>query len=237
MVKLPELAMECPKCKSSQHKKNGLRRGKQSYRCKDCGYQFVENPIARGYSVEIKELCLKMYLNGMGFRAIARVTEIDHGTIINWVREKGEKLSDEPQEEEIPEITEIDELQTFVGCKKNKFWIWTVVNHWQQGILLWTIGDRSHQTFERIWQIIKFWRSFWYVTDGWKVYPMYIQPEDHLVSKTYMTRVEGENTRLRHYLARLHRKTLCYSKSLDMLKYSIRLLLFYLRFKTIPASV
>ena len=32
------------------------------------------------------------------------------------------------------------------------------------------------------------------------------------MSKTYMTRVEGENTRLRHYLARLHRKTLCYSR-------------------------
>lgn len=43
--------------------------------------------------------------------------------------------------------------------------------------------------------------------------------QDHLVSKTYMTRVEGENTRLRDYLARLHRKTLCYSKSLEMLKY------------------
>ncbi|PSO86376.1 MAG: hypothetical protein BRC41_06905, partial [Cyanobacteria bacterium QH_9_48_43] len=33
------------------------------------------------------------------------------------------------------------------------------------------------------------------------------------VSKTYMTRIEGENSRLRHYLARLHRKTFCYSKS------------------------
>ena len=77
-----------------------------------------------------------MYLNGMGFRAIARVTEIDHATIINWVKEKGKMLSDEPQEEELPEITEIDELQTFVGCKKNKFWVWTVVNHWNQGILL-----------------------------------------------------------------------------------------------------
>ncbi len=42
-----------------------------------------------------------------------------------------------------------------------------------------------------------------------------------------MTRVEGENTRLRYYLARLHRKTLCYSKSLTMLKYSIRLLVHY----------
>ena len=130
--------------------------------------------------------------------AIARVTDIDHATIINWVKEKGKALSDEPQDEELPEITEIDELQTFVGCKKNKFWIWTVVNHWNQGILLWTVGDRSHETFEQIWQVIKCWHSFWYVTDGWKVYPMYIQPEDHLVCKTYMTRVEGENTRLRH---------------------------------------
>ncbi len=45
-----------------------------------------------------------------------------------------------------------------------------------------------------------------------------------------MTRVEGENTRLRHYLARLHRKTLCYSKPVDMLKYSIRLLPHYLKY-------
>ena len=108
------------------------------------------------------------------------------------------------------------------------------VNHQKTGIILWTIGDRSHQSFEPIWQIIKCWRSFWYVTDGWKVYPMYIKSEDHLISKTYMTRVEGENTRLRHYLARLHRKTLCYSKSLAFLQYSIRLLLHYLRFDTIP---
>ncbi len=45
---------------------------------------------------------------------------------------------------------------------------------------------------------------------------MFIQEGDQIVSKTYMTRVEGENTRLRHYLARLHRKTLCYSKSVEM---------------------
>ncbi len=64
--------------------------------------------------------------------------------------------------------------------------------------------------------------------------------------------VEGENTRLRHYLARLHRKsgktqrrrkaptanacqdTLCYSKSKKMLEHSIRLLLHYLRFWDVP---
>ena len=78
------------------------------------------------------------------------------------------------------------------------------------------------------------WHCFFYVTDGWKVYPRYIPEGDQIVSKTYMTRVEGENTRLRHYLARLHRKTLCYSKSLEMLKHSLRLLIHYLKFGDLP---
>jgi predicted SprT family Zn-dependent metalloprotease len=34
--------MICPHCQSSQLLKNGHRRGKQCYRCKDCGRQFVE---------------------------------------------------------------------------------------------------------------------------------------------------------------------------------------------------
>ncbi|MBD2066311.1 IS1 family transposase, partial [Leptolyngbya sp. FACHB-671] len=57
---------------------------------------------------------------------------------------------------------------------------------------------------------------------------------DHLVSKTAMTRVEGENSRLRHHLARLHRKTFCYSKSIEMLQASIRLLIYYLKHRQVP---
>ncbi|CDN10723.1 Mobile element protein [Richelia intracellularis] len=49
-----------------------------------------------------------------------------------------------------------------------------------------------------------------------------------------MTRVEGENTRLCHYLPRLHRKTLCYSKSVDMLQQSIRLLPHYFKYREVP---
>jgi IS1 transposase len=54
---------------------------------------------------------------------------------------------------------------------------------------------------------------------------MFIPDGDRIISKTYMTRVEGENTRLRHDLARLHRQTLCYSKCEEMLKHSIKLLI------------
>ncbi|MDY0387804.1 MAG: IS1 family transposase, partial [Methanolobus sp.] len=38
---------------------------------------------------------------------------------------------------------------------------------------------------------------------------------------------EGYNSIFRHFLARLRRKTKCYSKSLEMLKYSVLLLMKY----------
>lgn len=175
-----------------------------------------------------------MYLNGMGFRAIERGTGINHNTIINWVRQAGKTLPDAPESQEIPEVTELDEIQTFVGSKKNKIWLWTAVNHGLPGILAWVLGDRNAQTFEKLWKIVRGWKTFLYVTDGYVIYAMKIDEIDHLVSKTYMTRIEGENTRLKHYLARLHRKSLCYSSFTEMLKASVRLLLHYLKYWSIP---
>ena len=98
----------------------------------------------------------------------------------------------------------------------------------------WVIGDRTSETFKPLWEIVKTWQCYFYVTDGWTVYPSFIPDGAQIVSKTYMTRVESENTRLRHYLARLHRKTLCYSKSENMLRASIRLLIHYLKFWEVP---
>lgn len=118
--------------------------------------------------------------------------------------------------------------------KKNKTWLWTAVNKSRSGILAWVLGNRNATTFEQLWKIIKTWKSFFYVTDGYVVYTCFIDDCDHLVNKTYMTRVEGENTRLRHYLARLHRQTLCYSKSEEMLRLSVKLLLHYLQNGIVP---
>jgi len=102
-------------------------------------------------------------------------------------------------------VAQIDELPTFVGNKKNKIWLWTAVNKGFAGILAWTIGDRAAETFKPLWKIIKGWKYFFYATDGYVVYSQFIDETDHIVSKTYMTRVEGENTRLRHYLPHIEK--------------------------------
>jgi len=103
-----------------------------------------------------------------------------------------------------PIVAELDELQTYIGRKTNKIWLWTAINHYAPGILAIKIGDRSGQTFEKLWQRIKTWKSRRYLTDGYCVYANYINPEKHLVlPKILLTRVEGENTRLRPEAERL----------------------------------
>jgi transposase-like protein len=86
--------MECPECKSEHINKNGQKKGKQNYICVDCHKQFINDYEHRGYAKEIKQECLSMYLNGMGFRAIQRVKGIHNTTIRNWVKQVREILPD-----------------------------------------------------------------------------------------------------------------------------------------------
>jgi len=113
--------MKCINCASTLVSKNGHRRGKQSYICGSCGRQFLESYDPKGYPNSIKEHCLTLYVNGMGFRGIERATGVNHNTVINWVKQAGSSLPEAPLLSEISEVTQVDELETFV-CKKNKIW-------------------------------------------------------------------------------------------------------------------
>ena len=113
--------MKCPECKSSHVNKNGHKKGKHNYFCVDCGRQFIEcYQPHKGDSQEVKQECLKMYVNGMGFRAIERIKGVHHTTIINWVKQVGKLLPEAYEPDTIPDVGELDELETFIGSKKTK---------------------------------------------------------------------------------------------------------------------
>jgi hypothetical protein len=57
----------------------------------------------------------------MGFRAIERVKGVHNTTVMSWVQKVGELLPDAYTPETIPQVGELDELETFVGQKKTKF--------------------------------------------------------------------------------------------------------------------
>ena len=63
------------------------------------------------------------------------------------------------------------------------------------------------------------------MTDYWRPYEEFVPGAQDIQSKAETFTVEGYNSLFRHFLARLRRKTKCYSKCKKMLEYSVKLLM------------
>ena len=164
----------------------------------------------QGYSDEVKRECLKMYVNGMGFRGIelvkgvqtladSKIASLSHD--IDYLGKTcGRTTTVRPMiHRQFQKLVNKGVLETFVGSKKTVRWLWTAVNHFTQGILAWVLGDHSAETCATVMGYrrhlaVLFLYHGWMVGLSW-LYSVRATP---IVSKTYMTRVEGENTRLRH---------------------------------------
>ncbi|MEL6382580.1 MAG: hypothetical protein AAFQ89_08915 [Cyanobacteria bacterium J06626_18] len=103
--------MPCPKCGSSRLQKNGFRRGRQQYRCKDCKRQFTETLLPRGYSEDARQICLRMYRLGLALREIERLTGISRSTVSSWIRQQDPDSSDD----DALDVTEESEFKWSIG--------------------------------------------------------------------------------------------------------------------------
>ena len=64
--------MKCPKCQSEHRLKSGHANGNPRRLCQQCGCNYTRSQ-PRGKPMELKRQAVRMYLEGMGFRAIGRV--------------------------------------------------------------------------------------------------------------------------------------------------------------------
>ena len=79
----------CPRCGSSECVKNGsIHTGKQKYRCKQCGRQFVDDPQNAPISNETKALIDKLLLEKIPLAGIVRVTGVSERWLQYYVNDK-----------------------------------------------------------------------------------------------------------------------------------------------------
>ena len=118
--------MHCPKCRSTAAVKNGIVRSKQRYRCKSCGCNYTQSSMS-GTPLDVQKRCIELYLEGVGFRGIERLTGISNVTVMRWVNKLGdniERLRPQTGEVEPMSVMELDEMWHFVQKKRNKCWVW-----------------------------------------------------------------------------------------------------------------
>lgn len=110
----------CPHCqREDQQVKVGRNpSGSQRYRCKVCNRKYTPEPNEAGYPQAIRDQAVRMYVDGLNFRRIARTLQVNHQSVINWVNAHVAGLPEPPSlASGRPEVVELDELFTFVGEK------------------------------------------------------------------------------------------------------------------------
>ena len=121
----------CPRCESDTKVKDGIIKGKQRYKCKECNYRFTVETI--GKTSKLKRDALILYLEGLGFRSIGRFLNVSHVAVYNWIKGFGEQIELIRSSVGI-EVVELDEMHSYIGTKK------TIVG---SGLLLIEMGKGS----------------------------------------------------------------------------------------------
>lgn len=111
--------VSCKRCESKRAVKNGEVRGKQRYRCKECGLNFIEGDGRVNESLVVKKaLAVILYsLGKASFNMLGKIFGHSPSLLYRWIVEEMAKLPEPAISGDIKEM-EFDEMWHFIGSKK-----------------------------------------------------------------------------------------------------------------------
>lgn len=111
---------------------------------------------------------------------------------------------------------ELDELWSFVQNKKQQRWLWLAIDHTTGTLLAYTLGRRTDNSCQRLIDLLTPFNISYFYTDDWGSYDRTVDRNKHTVGKKNTQRIECKNLMFRTRVKRLCRKSICFSKTLQM---------------------
>lgn len=111
---------------------------------------------------------------------------------------------------------EVDEMWSFVGRKKDQRWLWHAIDHRTGKVLAYVFGRRQDEVFLQLKALLEPFGITRFYTDYWGAYTRHIDSEEHQAGKRNTQKIERKHLTLRTRIKRLARKTICFSKSIQM---------------------
>jgi insertion element IS1 protein InsB len=111
---------------------------------------------------------------------------------------------------------ELDEMWSFVGRKRHPRWLWEALDHQTGRIMAYTFGRRADRALLKLKALLEPFGIRRFYTDGWRAYRRHLEPHRHVVGKRGTQQLERKHLTLRTRIKRLMRKTICFSKSVQM---------------------
>ena len=113
-------------------------------------------------------------------------------------------------------MCEMDEQWSFVGHKKQQRWLWYAWQPHLKVALAYAFGSRADGTLKQLLERLTPFKLALYCTDDWGAYERLLPEDKHFITKRYTQSIERQNLNLRTWIKRLARKTICFSKSIEI---------------------
>ena len=110
----------------------------------------------------------------------------------------------------------MDEMWSIVGRKKHPRWLLGALDHQTGRILAYVFGRWEDQALLKLKALLAPLGICRFYTDGWSVYHRCLPPHQHVIGKRRTQQLERKHLTLRTRIKRLVRKTICFSKSVQM---------------------
>ena len=111
---------------------------------------------------------------------------------------------------------EVDEMWSFVQRKKAQRWLWHAIDHRSGQVLAYVFGRRKDEVFLKLKVLLEPFGITRYYTDSWGAYTRHLDVDAHQPGKRNTQKIERKHLTLRTRIKRLARKTICFSKSIQM---------------------
>jgi insertion element IS1 protein InsB len=111
---------------------------------------------------------------------------------------------------------EVDEMWSFVGKKKEQRWLWHAIDHGSGRVLAYVFGRRTDEAFLQLKALLEPFGITRYHTDYWGAYTRHLAAAEHNPGKRHTQQIERKHLTLRTRIKRLTRKTICFSRSIQM---------------------
>jgi insertion element IS1 protein InsB len=113
-------------------------------------------------------------------------------------------------------ICELDEQWGFVGSKARQHWLWYAYNTKTGGVVAYTFGPRTDETCRKLLALLAPFSIGMITSDDWGSYAREVPKDKHLTGKIFTQCIERNNLTLRTRIKRLTRKTICFSRSIEL---------------------
>jgi insertion element IS1 protein InsB len=114
------------------------------------------------------------------------------------------------------DAAEVDEMWSYVGPKNAQRWLWHAIDHHTGKVLAYVLGRQQDQMFLKLKALLEPFGITRYDTDYWGAYTRHLDPDEHNQGKRNTQQIERKHLTLRTRIKQLTRKTICFSRSIQM---------------------